>query len=209
MATKPSRRVPDEAAATPEEIAAAIEALTPGEWAKLRRFADYRLFLLGPKAGGQTRDDLLQTALSDLLADTRRWSKAKVGFVTFLTGAIRSISSNWARSYNEGENPVLEADLLRTNEEGETFSPLNHVQAQPPDPEQIRHQKQTLEQIEILFKDDEKAQMVLMAWQERYDPPGIRELWNFSQSDYNTIVCRIRRHLAAAGLTADLRRGEN
>jgi hypothetical protein len=208
MATKPPRRVPDEVAATPEEIAAAVEALTPGEWAKLRRFADYRLFLLGPKAEGRTRDDLLQTALNDLLADTRRWNKAKVGFVMFLTGAMRSISSNWARSYKEDENPVLESDLLRTNEEGETFNPLNNVQAQGPDPEQIRHQRQTLEQIEALFKDDEQAQMVLMAWQERYDPSGVRELWNLSQNDYDTIVCRLRRHLDAAGLTADLRRGE-
>jgi hypothetical protein len=100
---QPPRRVPEEAAATLEEITAAIEALTPGDWAKPRRYADYRLFLLGPKKEGRESDDLLQTALTDLLADTRRWSQAHVGFLQFLTGAVRSISSNWARSYNKEE----------------------------------------------------------------------------------------------------------
>ena len=209
MATKSPRRVPEEAAATLAEITAAIEALTPGEWAKLRRYADYRLLRLGPKAEGREGDDLLQTALTDLLADTRRWNTAKVGFAGFLIGAMKSISSNWARSYKKEEIPVPEADLLRTNEEGETFSPLDIVPARRPDPERARHQKQTLEQIETLFKEDEQAQMVLMAWQEGYDPAGVRELWKLSQNEYNTIVRRIRRRLYDAGLTAHLGRGEN
>lgn len=38
MTTKSPRRIPDEVAATPGEIAAAIEALTPGDWARLKRF---------------------------------------------------------------------------------------------------------------------------------------------------------------------------
>jgi len=50
MATKLPRRVPDEAAATPEEIAATIEALTTADWARLKGFAGYRVSMLGPKA---------------------------------------------------------------------------------------------------------------------------------------------------------------
>jgi len=209
MATKPPRRVPEEAAATLEEITAAIEALTPGDLAKLRRYADNRLARLGPKAEGRTGDDLLQTAVTDLLEDTRRWSKAKIGFAGFLIGAMRSISSNWARSFKKEDTPVAETDLLRTNLEGETFSPLDDVQTHFPDPEQTQHQKQTLEQIETLFKGDEKAQMVLMGWTEGYDPAGVREFWGLSLNDYNTIVCRIRRHLDSAGLTPHIGGGGN
>ena len=66
-----------------------------------------------------TGDDLIQTALTDLLGDVRRWNKSKVGFMGLLTGAIRSISSNWARSYDEADTPVVEADLRRENDEGE------------------------------------------------------------------------------------------
>lgn len=209
MTTKPPRRVPDEVAATPREIAAAIEARTPGDWARLKRSADYRIWRLGPKADSRTGDDLIQTALTDLLADTRRWNKSKVGFIGLLTGAMKSISSNWARSYKEAETAVLEADLRRENEEGKIFSPLDNLQEPGPNPDQRLRDKQTLELIDDLFKDDEKAQMVLTAWQEGYDPPGVRELWSLSQNEYNAIVRKIHRRLGTAALTADHDRGRN
>jgi hypothetical protein len=209
MTTKSPRRVPDEVAATPGEIAAAIEALTLGDWARLKRFADSRIWRLGRKADTKTGDDLIQTALADLLEDTRRWNKSKVGFIGLLTGAMKSISSNWARSYKEAETAVLEADLRRENEEGEIFSPLDNIQEQAPNPAKRLRDKQTLDLIEDLFKDDEKAQMVLTAWQEGYDPAGVRDLWTLSQNEYNAIVRKIRRHLDAAGVTADHDTGGN
>jgi RNA polymerase sigma factor (sigma-70 family) len=202
MKVKPSRRVPEEAAATLADITAAIEALTPAHWAKLRQFARTRAFRLGPKTDGRTGDDLIQTALTDLLQDTRRWNKDKVGFLKFMTGAMRSISSNWARSYNREETAFLEADLCRENEDGETFSPLEAIQDQTPDPAKRFRDNQTLNLIESMFKDDQEAQMVITAWQEGYDPAGVRELWGLSQTEYNTIVRRVRRRLNAAGLTA-------
>lgn len=209
MTTQSPRRVPDEVAATPGEIAAAIEALTPGDWAKLKRFADCRILRLGPKADSKTGDDLIQIALTDLMADTRRWNKSKVGFVTLLTGAMKSISSNWARSHKEAETAALEADLRRENEEGEIFSPLDNLQELGPSPAQRLIDKQTLKRIDDLFKDDEKAQMVLTSWQEGYDPPDVRELWGLSQNEYNAIVRKIRRRLCAAALTADHDGGGN
>jgi len=209
MTTKSLRRVPDKVAATPAEIAAAIETLTPGDWARLKRSADYRIWRLGPKADSKTGDDLIQIALTDLLTDTRRWNKSKVGFIGLLTGAMKSISSNWARSYKEAKTAVLEADLRRENEEGETFSPLDNLQEPGPNPHQRLRDEQTLRLIDDLFKDDEKAQMVLTAWQEEYDPPGARELWGLSQNEYNAIVRKIRRRLGTAALTADHDRGVN
>jgi DNA-directed RNA polymerase specialized sigma24 family protein len=207
MTTQPPRRVPDDMAATPAEIAAAIEALTPGDRVRLKRFADYRIRKLGPKANSMTGDDLIQTALTDLLGDVRRWNKSKVGFMGLLTGAIRSISSNWARSYDEADTPVVEADLRRENDEGEIYSPLDKASEPRPNPEQRLRAKQTLELIDNLFKDDEKAQMVLTAWQEGYEPAGVRELWGLSQNEYNTIVRRIRRRLDTSALNADRDRG--
>lgn len=209
MTTRPSRRVPEEAAATHADITAAIESLTKADWARLKRFADIRIFGLGPKADGRTGDDLIQTALTDLLGDTRRWNKNEVGFVMWLTGAMRSISSNWAKSYKKEENPVVEADLLRENEEGEIFSPLQAISDPKPGPAKQLRDKETLGLIDEMFKDDEQAQMVLTAWQERYDPAEVRELWGLSQNDYNTIVRRIRRRLAAAGVMADYDTGGN
>jgi len=134
------------------------------------------------------------------LDGTRRWNKGKVKFPAFLFGAMRSISSNWAKSYKPEDTPILEADLRRENEEGKIFSPLDALQAQDPDREQQAHAAQALERIEALFKDDEQAQKVLMGWDDGLDAPAVRELWNFSQKEYNTIVRRIRRHIDAAGL---------
>jgi hypothetical protein len=43
------------------------------------------------------------------------------------------------------------------------------VQELGPSPAQRLSDKQTLKRIDDLFKDDEKAQMVLTSWQEGYD----------------------------------------
>ena len=42
--------------------------------------------------------------------------------------------------------------------------------------------------------------MVIEAWQDDYDPPGVRALWDLSQNEYNTIVRRIRRTIDYASL---------
>ena len=209
MKSNPPRGVPDEAAATPAEIEAAIKSLTLADWARVRRFADYRIAGLGPKADGRTGEDLRQTALTDLLKGTRRWNIDKVGFVMLLTGAMRSISSNWARSYKPENTAMVEADFRQENEEGEVISPFDNWTAKNPDPEEQLRDRQTLELIDNLFKDDEEAQQVLIAWQDRLDPAEVRELWGLSQNKYNTIVRRIRRKIAAAGLTANRDRRGN
>lgn len=207
MKQESARRVPAEKAATPTEIAAAIEALTAADFVRLRQYARRRIQRLGPKAVEKAGDDLLQTALCDLLQDTRRWDETKVGFMGFLFGAMKSISSNWAKSYLPEEVPVLDADLRKENEEGEEFSPLDRRSAPQPTAEQQLSDKQTLGEVDNLFKDDQEAQMVLTAWQEGYDPAGVRELWGLSQNAYNTIVRRIRRTLDASNIKPDGDRG--
>ena len=103
MARKPSHRVSEEVAATPDEIKAAIEALIPADWTRLKSYAANRIRKLGSKADNRSADELLQIALELLLDDTRRWDRTKVDFMPFMIGAIRSISSNWARGYKPEE----------------------------------------------------------------------------------------------------------
>jgi len=207
MKGESARRVPAEKAATAAEIGATIEALGAADFLRLRQYARQRIRRLGPKAVGKTGDDLLQTALSDLLQDTRRWDKTKADFMGFLFGAMKSISSNWAKSYLPEDDPVLEADLRKRDEEGKEFSPLDRRRAGRPNAEQHLSDKQTLLEIDNVFKDDQEAQMILTAWQEGYDPPGVRELWGLSQNGYNTIVRRIRRTIEAVGIQPDRERG--
>jgi hypothetical protein len=215
MTKRPPRRVLKEAAATPAEIAAAIEALTSAQLAKLKQFAKNRIWKLGPKAGEKTPDDLFQIAVDSLLDDTRRWDKRKVDLFGFLRDAMRSISSNWAKSYSEEVTAVLEADLRKANEEGQIYSPLDVMSDGHADPEERviaeekrRRDQEMLNEIEHTFKDDEEAQMMLSAIHDGYDPPGTRELWGWSQNDYNTIIRRIRRTLDRAGMSIDGPGGE-
>ena len=215
MARKPSHRVSEEVAATPDGIKAAIEALIPADWTRLKSCAANRIRKLGSKADNRSADELLQIALELLLDDTRRWDRTKVDFMPFMIGAIRSISSNWARGYKPEETLALTLDVERTNKDSETFRPMDHVEDDRLNPEQrvVDEQKREadacqLEMIDHLFKDDEQAQMVIEAWRDDYDPPGVRSLWDLSQKEYDTIVRRIRRTVSRAGLRKGEKHGQ-
>ena len=207
MTKMPSRRVSNKAAATPADIRVAIEALSSADWTRLRNYAAYRIRKLGPKADGRSREELLQITLLLLLDDTRRWDRTKVEFVPFMIGAMKSVSSNWARGYKPEETLLLVLDSEKTNEDGETFRPIEQLEDDNPNPEQRLvegEQRQAdarrLKMIDELFEGDEGAQMVIEAWRDGYDPPGVRTLWGLSQNDYNTIVRRIRRTIDLSGL---------
>jgi hypothetical protein len=42
--------------------------------------------------------------------------------------------------------------------------------------------------------------MILEGFRGGLEPPAIRELWNFSQKEYDTIITRMRRKLKRAGI---------
>lgn len=195
------RKVPEERAATPDEIRAAIEALSKADWYRLRRFADYYIVLLGDKAGDRCGDDLLNEALMRLLHRSRKWDKSKVGFLGFLYGAMESIANSWQRKkVSPTEAPTLASSLVTENDDGELSDPAEEFQSTAADPVQMLAYEQTLSQIDALFADDPEVQMVIEALAERYDPPGIRELWGFSQKQYNAIIVRMRRRIERAGI---------
>ena len=125
----------------------------------------------------------------------------------FLFGAMKSISSNWAKSYRPEEALVLEADLRKRNEEGKITSPVDGYASERRPAEEHMTDVETLLAIDNLFKEDQEAQMILTAWQDGYDPVGVRELWGLSQNDYNAIVRRIRRTIEAASIRPDRERG--
>ncbi|MBI4467755.1 MAG: hypothetical protein HY650_00360 [Acidobacteria bacterium] len=198
---KTARKIPEERAATPEEIESAIAALSEAEWYRLRRFADYQVFRLGVKAGDRRGSDLLNEVFIRLVARTRRWDKAKVGFLGLLYRAMESIADSWLRKQlSPTEQPILASALITQNEGGELSDPAEEWGSTEVDPAQMLVYKETLDQIDGLFVDDEQVQMVIAALRDNYDPAGIRELWGFSQKEYNAIIVRMRRHLKKAGI---------
>jgi hypothetical protein len=204
MSLKTAKRVPVEEAATPVEIRAAIEALTEADFQRLLGFARRRIWMIGPKAEGKAREDLLQEALQDLLSDTRRWNKTKVGFMQFMFGAMRSISSNWAKTCDLDNVPKQPAALKKKTDEGKPQESYEEF----PDPSANAQRQiefgQKIASIDSALANDQEAMQILEGWKDGMSSGDIRALWGFSQNDYNTIVRRLRRTLAAAGIAEGL-----
>src|SRR5437667_2553884 len=145
MGSNKLRKVPEERAATPDEIRAAIDALSKTGWYRLRKFADYHTFLLGEKAGDRRGGDLLNEAFNRLLQRSRKWDKSKVGFLGFLYGAMESIADSWQRkNLSPTESPALASSLVTENDEGEPSDPAEEFESTAADPAQMLVYKETL-----------------------------------------------------------------
>jgi hypothetical protein len=195
MAKKSSRAEPETVIATRDEVDHAIEALTPAQLLRLKKFAGWRVRGLGRAALGRDADVLLQDAfLSTLLGsegtgEGRRWNKA-VDFVKHLTEAMRSISDHWKTQFDADE-PYLESEVVAINDEGEEYSPLETVSSQEPRPDRILLAKEEVRKIFNLFEGDDAAILVLQGWVEGMTGPEMMGL-GFTKERFEATVKRIR-----------------
>jgi DNA-directed RNA polymerase specialized sigma24 family protein len=198
MASNTTRKVPEERAATTVEVVAAIDALSEADWYRLRDFAVRREFLLNEKARGR---DLLGEAFERLLRGSRKWDKTKVGFLTFLYGAMRSVAYSWLKEKISPMGAALSAaSLVVENEDGKLSDPVENFHSSEVDATQLLVYKETLEQIDALFAHDEEERMIIEGFRDGLEPPAIRDLWGFSQPKYNAIIIRMRRKMRRAGI---------
>lgn len=202
MAKKVAAAVSEDRVATPVEIDAAVESLSPADWYRLRKFADYHILLLQEKTGDRRGPDLLNAAFERLLEGSRKWDKTKVDFMGFLYGAMRSIANSWLRKkVSPTEAPVLASALVKEDDDGNLSDPAEEFASSPPDHATMLVYQKTLEQVNEVCADDQELQMVLEGFKDGLDPADIRKLWGLSQTEYNTIVRRMRRRLDGAGIT--------
>ncbi len=188
------RRIPDGRAATPDEVRAALDALTEADLVRLEKFARYRVRGLGRSARGRDHEDLLGEAIADTLdPEKRRWNK-EVSFVQHLIGAMRSISSHWREQFDADE-PRLESELVRTSEEGDPLSPLDLVGSDDPGAERIVEAKRQLEEIEKAVAGDRIVQDILGGMRAEMSPSEIREALGLTPTEYETAMKRFRRHV--------------
>lgn len=191
------RRVPEERAATPAEIRAALEALSEADHVRLEKYARYRIRGLGRMAGGRDHEDLLGEAVADTLDPTkRRWNK-DVRFVRHLIGAMRSISSHWREQFDPDE-PRLESELVRVGEEGDLLSPLDLVGSEEPAADRILEAKRQLEDIEKAVADDKIVCDILGGMRAEMSASEIREALGLTVVEYETAIKRFRRHVRPA-----------
>jgi RNA polymerase sigma factor (sigma-70 family) len=197
----PTKKAPtpvsEDRAATPAEIEDAVNKLSDADWYRLRSCAERLEFLLQEKAMGR---DLLGEAFERLLRRSRKWDKTKAGLVTFLFGAMRSICNAWFRAKESPTGrPSLATSLAVEDDEGHLSDPVSEHPALEPTAQELLLFREALTRIDDVLKDDQEARMIVEGFRDGLEPSGIRELWGFSQSQYETIVTRMRRKIRKAG----------
>lgn len=191
LETRP-RRVPDDRAATPAQVRAALDALSEADLVRLEKVARYRIRGLSRSACGRDHEDLLSEAIADTLDPERRRWNTEVSFVRYLIGAMRSISSHW-REQLDADEPHLESELVRTSEEGGPLSPLDLVGSGAPGAERVVEAKRQLEDIEKAVAGDSVVSDILGGMRAEMSPSDIREVLDLSQTEYETAMKRFRR----------------
>ncbi len=195
MAKKSTGAASEAQVATRDEIDQAIEALTPAQLVKLKKYAGWRIRGLGRAGLGRDGDVLLQDALTSTIVgaegsgEGRRWNK-KVDFVKHLAEAMRSISDHWKTQFDEDE-PHLESEVTTVNADGEEYSPLEAAVSQDPTAERALLAKGVVRQIFELFHGDDEAILVLQGWVEGMSGPEIMDL-GFTKQRYEATIKRIR-----------------
>lgn len=193
---KPARRIPEENAASQEEILAAMNALTDAQSLKLRNFARFRINGLGRRSGGRDYEDLLGEAFKATLARDRRWNKA-ISFFQHMLGAMSSISDHWKKKFDTGEGRIG-VPVSWPNSNGEENSLPLHIPSTEPDCECILSAKQELEEVEQLFTDDPLIREIIDGLRDKMPGPDIQQILGLSQVEYETAVKRMRRKVRSA-----------
>lgn len=195
--TENSRRIPPEKAASVDEINEAINSLTSAQLQRLKSYARWRVKGLGRKKTGRDWEDLLHETIAAFYSDTRRWNKEKVDFVRAMTEAMRSVSDNWRRTFDEDE-PRLESEIITTSDSGEESNPMSSIAAPDLNTQRKLEAKRDVEIIENMLSKRETASLILMEWRDNMTGTEIQADLGISQKEYETEVKWIRRTVRAA-----------
>lgn len=190
----PTRRVPEEKAASAEEVQAAVEALSPTETNRLLRFAQRRVAVIGRAGKGRDARELLHEAIVSVLSDDRRWNKEKITFVGFLYGAIKSISYNWCSTFDP-DQACSASELIRGNADGTQTAPLVNVPSENPDPEQTaiinqesERSKKQISRIKELIASRPLARDIIDGRLEEMSRTEIQGALGISNREYETEI---------------------
>jgi DNA-directed RNA polymerase specialized sigma24 family protein len=187
-----------EKAATPDEIAAAVEGLTAEDTLKLDHYARFRIKRIGRAADTRDHDDLLAEALRKTLDGDRSWNK-DVTFPVHLLGAMWSISSHWAEAFANEQRAGRAQISDRKDARTELPGVVDEVA------ERNAAALETLAQVRALFANDALASNIVAGWEDGLDPAEIRELLGVDKTTFDSKVRAIRRELIRAGLKTDNR----
>lgn len=186
------RRVPEEEAATRDELVAAIEGLCVADWLRLRSYARFRMAgLPWSQRKGRTPEDLLREAISRTTTGDRRWRRS-VPFFQFLRGAMRSISTTWRNEANP-DVAVLFCDLPSSLGGANNDSPESVATAEP-DAVRSAQARETLDAIRRHFAGDALVLLVMDGLEEGLEISEVAAVLEVDQKQVEAALKKLRRH---------------
>lgn len=168
---------------SPDELKAALDALTPMDIARLNQAAEFFCAI----NGFDQANDLLQEALTRALAGQRK-CRRDLAFVPFLYGSMRSIANAAAKASRRSR-----IDPFATPEDGEEEEELDANAVELVDPERLAAARDALEKLNELFKDDEEILIVIEAMASGLKGEELRQSLGLSKTDHDTIRKRMHR----------------
>jgi DNA-directed RNA polymerase specialized sigma24 family protein len=191
--------VPKDMEETESQIRNAIGSLTLGDLDRLRQYAQFLVMRSAMRDASGTADDLLSEALVRVMTGERKWD-AKVPFMKFLAGCMKSIRWNWLKHARllpqqdtEPFQPSQETGIKRW-----PLTAKSNIESQ-------LYAKQEVERISNFFSRDALASRVIEAWKTGKHKEQVVKDLKISERDYSTVVKRIRRRLNKEGISGGTR----
>lgn len=106
---------------------------------------------------------------------------------------MRSIAS--ASDKERRHDPLQLAESIHLGEEGDESHPAMEIKDPSGSLEDLAIAREALEEIDVLFANDEAAQLVIMGRMDGLSPEEIQEVAGLDRTGYATVLRRIRRHI--------------
>jgi hypothetical protein len=169
--------------ATPEDVQAAIEALSDADSVRLYKFASLRIL------GTEYKDN-----------EGRRWPKSRVGFLAFLLETMKGLESDsretvWVTRSQSLERALTEDGTAVRTDFRSRSAEEEALDSEEQDAEDARVCQAT-DVIEKHFKHDEEVSLLLECLKEEMIGTEIMETCGFrDMKHYETVRHRMRRHI--------------
>ena len=170
------------------EVEAAIKGISDVDGARLGKVASFRARGLAGLGLGVSADDLLQDAVARTLGGDRRWRKG-VTIVKHLIETMRSTANHWREKHKGSEL------VPATSEDGRGQLDGVRLDSPTPDGERLASAKEQLAALATAFDTDVEVGLALEGLAEGKTGPDIQADLNINETEYETIMTRLRRGL--------------
>ncbi len=174
------------------EVDQALQGLSAADW--LRAKSECRW--ISGNLPGFSGNDLLQEACVRLLAGGRHWKRGIPAVIT-LKNVMRSIASDTRESVKDGPMDVYAVVDQGAGTEDDDDSTVGVCAVELQTPDRVADANAQLAALQEAVKDDDDAQLLLMAWAEGLYGKEAAEELGFDMKRMDATRKRLERRIAA------------